>query len=126
MVSSGWGWNYLINLLVYNTPTLIVWGVAVYLCFSRGRQNPKGVIYLGLAILTQLVASLTPFIYSLVFQELETFGATTVTARFRYVTFGISITSQVLMWILITMAVFTRPKHYDYVGGPAFDEDPAR
>lgn len=114
-------WNALIQMANSWGPTFLVWCVAVYLCIARRRENPKAALYLGLAILTRVLSIAVPYVSVFLIQL---FDAPWL-LRSPYLTWsntGIRIVASVAIWILITMAVFARPKQFDYIGSPASDD----
>jgi hypothetical protein len=113
---TGYDWE-----LAYFVPTFIVWCFALYFCFVRRRENPKAALFLRLAILTRVLSIAIP--YSFVF--LIQLSDEPSMLRSPYLTWsniGIRIVANAAMWILITMAVFARPKHYDDIGSAAFED----
>jgi hypothetical protein len=113
----GGEWMQLLRYVIGFVPILIVWVVAIAYCFARYRENPKGALFLGMAIAIafagRVVAYLLPFFF-------HTYGPG---SWFILAYSGIQIMSQVAVWVLITMAVFARPMHYDFSSGPVFDEE---
>ena len=128
MTFTGGDWGYLVWMSVYAIPTLIVWSIAIYFCFVRRRENPKGAMFLGLAILVQFASTAFSYLVPYLMMAYSSSGATAgmgIMPYLGYAIMGSSIIANVAMWILITMAVFARPMHYDYSGGSPFDDDPS-
>ena len=112
------------DLMVY-LPNIVGWSVAIVFCILRRRENPKGVVYLSLAILMQLLwlplRYGVPYLYSLYS------GPELPPVRYLGTYFFVTINTLTLLpsWLLITMAVFARPKHYDFLETSPFDSDPS-
>lgn len=126
MRSPFYDWEYLIWMLVYAAPTLIVWCFAIYFCFARRQENPKGAMFLGLAILVQFANSAFSYLLPYLMMTYSSSGSTAgmgMMSYFGYGIMGLNIGANALMWIFITMAVFARPMHYDYSAGPMFDNE---
>lgn len=96
---------------------VIVWCVAIYLCFARRRENPKASIYLGLAILTRVLSLAVPYLSVLLIQALDA-PSLLRSPYLRGANTGIRIVANAAIWILIAMAVFARPTHDDFNSGP--------
>lgn len=128
MTFGGDSWEILVGMSIYVVPTLIVWSIAIYFCFARRRENPKGAMFLGLAILVQFGSTAFSYLVPFLMMSYSGSGSTAGMGMMPYLGFAImgsGIISNVVMWILITMAVFARPTHYDYAGGSPFDDDPS-
>ena len=54
-------WNVLLWRLMYSLPNLIAWCIAIYFCTTRRRENPKGAVYLGLAVMVSLVSTVVGY-----------------------------------------------------------------
>lgn len=122
---STYNWSALIWTLAFTVPIWIVWGFAIWFCFTRRRENPTGAKYLGLAVLVQFVntafSQFFPYTWGW-FNDGTSAGQETFNQLYRVI-LGVKICANVVSWILIIMAVFARPTHSDYTGSPTFDDE---
>lgn len=89
-------------------PASLALSFVIYLCMSRRRENPKGTVYLGLAILIQLLSYTLSFGPMLLSQNM--FSDLSMESMRWIMTLkqGIHGLLHAAMWILIGMAVFSR------------------
>jgi len=114
-------WEPLLWMLAYIGPTTMVWCGAIVFCFLRRRENPKGAIYLSLAILTQFAGMTLSYVIPVI---LEFYGVKVYSMEyFFYFRYAFSVGGSVICWIFVTMAVFARPMHYDFLNQPEFDDE---
>lgn len=120
-MSSSIEWQQVLWMLAYAGPTFLVWCGAITFCFLRRRENPKGAMLLSLATLTQFCGMIFSYIVPTIsrFYGVELYTM----AYFRYVHLAVSVGTSALSWILVTMAVFARPMHYDFSSGPMFEDE---
>lgn len=122
-MSISYSWQQILWLVIRMVPVLIVWAIAIMYCFSRYRENPKGALFLGMAIAIAFASRVTvyllPYFYNLYFSG----SGMGMSSWFMMLFNGAHALSQVAIWILIIMAVFARPMHYDFTSGPMFDDE---
>ena len=97
--------------LAYIAPTFLVLCVALYFCFVRRRDNPRGVVFLGLAILVVIAQVACSF---LVHGFLMGYGSSGSIGIGRILGFVMTMSGTVgnaALWILVTAAVFARRAH---------------
>jgi hypothetical protein len=97
-------WLWTVGRLV---PIGLAWCFALYLCFTRHRENPRGAVFLGLAILLELnlyaLAYLAPLLAgSELMQELL------LTSWYQSGVLVVHSIFSTLIWILVGLAVFPR------------------
>jgi len=123
-MSSNFEWEDLIWIVKYEGPSFLGWCVAIYFCLTRRRDNPQGAVYLGLAVLISFTISV--FGYGLFyFEELLMPGFLSYDI-FEYLCIGFHAAASIGFWVLLIMAVFARPSHYDYSDMRAFDDEIVR
>lgn len=57
MTTASPDWQRILWSLLYATPQLVCYCIAIVFCFLRRRENPKGTAYLGLAVLVSLIST---------------------------------------------------------------------
>lgn len=108
-------------------PTFLVWCVAIYFCFVRRRENPRGATFLGLAILVafaQVVFS-SLFVYFLMTHSSSGSDGMKMMPYLGYpMMVGVTVGNAV-KWILVTLAVFAQRPHYDFTDELMFNDEQA-
>jgi len=120
MSSSTIDWDQILWSMMYAAPQLLAYLVAIIFCFIRRRENPKGAVYLGLAVMISLISTAFsygwPFLFSIT-------GSSSLYGSLQYILVGFHAVTSISIWGLIIAAVFARPTHYDYRGGSAFNDE---
>lgn len=120
-------WNLIGWSLTFLVPTLIVWCIALYFCYARRRENPKGAAYLALAILMQLLGTASTYLLLYFVTSSSGSGSTWGLLSHPYVMMAVrSINwgADIGMWVFFVLAVFARPEYYDSQSLPQFEHDP--
>ncbi|MDG2387870.1 MAG: hypothetical protein P8M30_00990 [Planctomycetaceae bacterium] len=112
-------WNVLLWRLMYSLPNLIAWCIAIYFCTTRRRENPKGAVYLGLAVMVSLVSTVVGYGWTYL---LNWTGVSGIFSGIQFFIAGFHACTTLAFWVFIIMAVFARPTHYDYLGGSVFND----
>lgn len=113
MTRTGVGWDDLIWDLVCSAPAFIAMCVALYFCYVRRRENPKGATFLGLAILVafaQVTLTALVFYFPLVYRSDDAERMATIPFQ-GFALFMDSTVGNAAKWILVTLAVFARRPH---------------
>jgi len=127
---NGWAVQ-LLSQLLSKLPVLIIWGVAIYFCLLRRRENPKGTRYLLWAIAVQFLRTAWSFAYTvfapLIYEMVDNSGSSRSNSIsfFTLLYTAINVSANIGMWVLITMAVFARPTLDDTADGPQLDNEAA-
>lgn len=96
-------WLWLISQTV---PIALAWIFALYFCFTRHRENPRGAVFLAIAILLNgvwMVIGILPL-----FAEVDKLTELFSTMWFSYTFLTVKMICQTAAWILIALAVFSR------------------
>jgi len=120
MSSTGIDWQQFLSVVINHVPILIAWCIAIVFCFLRRRENPKGTVYLGLAILVQISGSVLWYFLIILNGSYVSTGSSFLSlfsSYAFYIAIAVNTVTFVASWILISMAVFSAPKHSDYVVG---------
>lgn len=111
------------DLVRFYIPFIVALCIGAVYCIFRWRDNPKGAKFLFLAILLQLLWF--PLRYGVPLL-LPSPGGWVQNQLQSYFMAVIDLFTLLPSWILIAMAVFARPKHYDGVGPFPIDDDASR
>jgi len=123
MASTGMDWEYLVWRLIYMAPQFVGWCIAIFFCVTRRRENPKGSVFLGLAVMISLISTTVTFGWPYLFQLTTSAG---IVAPLQYLMVGFQALTTLAFWGFLIAAVFARPTHYDFRDDNAFREQTIR
>lgn len=107
MYSSGFDYQQFLWSVLYMSPQLLCYAVAIVFCLIRRRENPKGATFLGLAVLVSLSSTLLGRLWPFLL------GPTAMSGYLSYVFMAFFGITAIVFWSLIIAAVFARTPHYD-------------
>lgn len=88
-------------------PIGFAWLFALYFCFTRHRENPRGAVFLGIAILLEMTLYTLSYLPRILLPQ-EVWTDLFSNQWFFYGTRLLHTLFSTVMWILIAMAVFSR------------------
>jgi hypothetical protein len=102
----------------------------IYFCIARQHENPKGAVYLSLAVLVSFSITVFNLGWSYVMTFLPNLVGSdlysTLITVLNSIPIRFSDVASFAVWVLITLAVFARPSHSRYVDDRALDNEPKR